>query len=75
MDVEVDKTAVGSLTEGRKEFNEAVDEIKQSDERGWCELTKITLSKRLTQKQLILAIMSGRSFASKQETLDKWSNN
>lgn len=71
-DVEKTRVAKSSLTSARKEFKRRVNEIKESGEEGWCELNKITLTKTLSTKQLILAIMSDCGYAANQERIDQW---
>ena len=72
-DVEVNTVAEGSLSSAAETFDKVKSKIIETGCEGCCSIRKIKLSKRLTNKQLILAIFSKRGFSEHQETIKEWS--
>ena len=76
-DIEENIEAVTSKAKAIKLYNNQVKKMINDcgEYHAWCRLQKITLNSNLTQKQLILAIMSDRGFAKKIEELKDWTIN
>jgi hypothetical protein len=76
-DIEENIDSFGSLTKANAFYLSKIKSIKldHPDEHARCDLRKITLSDKLTTKQLMLALISRKGYAEKTEEIKDWSQN
>lgn len=76
-DIEENIDAFGSFAKADTFYKSKIKNIQQEcpDEHARCDLTKVILSKNLTQKQMMMALLSRKCYAKSTEQIKDWSQN